>query len=410
MPTFEPAKLHQKLGPRGNSESMEKLKIGFTCGDLSGIGLEVIIKTFMDNRMVELCTPVVYAAKRTTAEYRRQLGIKDFSFEEVPDATRANPKRACVVNVWNDDVPITLGQPTPESGKCALLSLQAATRDLKEGRIDAMVTAPIDKKNIQGEAFKFPGHTEYLAAQFGTDDYAMLMLSDHLRVAFMTGHVPLSQVAKDLSFERIMKKLRFLDRIFPSDFGIVKPRIAVLGLNPHNGDQGIIGNEERDVIIPAIRKAKDDGLMVFGPFSADGFFGSGAFRQFDVVLAMYHDQGLIPFKTMNFDHGVNFTAGLPKVRTSPDHGTAYDIAGQGVASESSLRDAVYAAIDIVRAREGFAEWSANPLKQFDLRKLKKPVPGQKPQQGKQSGKPKLSAQDSVADVNDLDDAVDDIDE
>lgn len=410
MPTFDPAKVHQKQGPRGNSGAMEKLKIGFTCGDLSGIGLEVIIKTFMDHRMVELCTPVVYAAKRTTAEYRRQLGIKDFSFEEVPDSTRANPKRANVVNVWNHDVPITLGQPTPESGRCALLSLQAALKDLKDGRIDALVTAPIDKKNIQGEAFKFPGHTEYLAAQFGTDDYAMLMISDHLRVAFMTGHVPLGQVSKELSFERIMKKLRFLDRIFPSDFGIVRPRIAVLGLNPHNGDQGVIGSEERDVIMPAIRKAKDDGLMVFGPFSADGFFGSGAFRQFDVVLAMYHDQGLIPFKTMNFDQGVNFTAGLPVVRTSPDHGTAYDIAGQGVASEASLRDAVYAAIDIVRSRQGYAQWSANPLKQFDLRKLKKSNPGPKPLAGKNQGKPKPASQNAPTKVVDLEDEDDDFEE
>jgi len=398
---------------------MEKLKIGLTCGDLNGIGLEVIIKTFMDNRMLELCTPIVYASKRTTAEYRRQLDIKDFSFEEIPSVHQVNPKRACVLNVWKEDVQLQLGTPTAESGKYARLSLQAAVKDLKEGHIDAIVTAPIDKKNIQGEGFNYPGHTEFLAAEFGAEEHAMLMLSDQLRITFMTGHVPLNKVAEGLTFERLIKRIRFIDRIFPSDFGIVRPRIAVLGLNPHNGDDGVIGTEEREIILPAIRKAKDDGLMVFGPFAADGFFGSGAFNQFDVVLAMYHDQGLIPFKTMNFDHGVNYTAGLSHVRTSPDHGTAFDIAGQGVASEASLRDAVFAAIDLVRAREDHAEWSADPLKQFDLRKLKRPPgPGGPNKGGKgpnqNQGRPAPQNQPTQSNVQgpevDVDDADDDMDE
>jgi 4-hydroxythreonine-4-phosphate dehydrogenase len=398
---------------------MEKLKIGLTCGDLNGIGLEVIIKTFMDNRMLELCTPIVYASKRTTAEYRRLLDIKDFSFEEIPSVQQANPKRACVLNVWNEDVQLQLGTPTADSGRFARLSLRAAVKDLKEGHIDAIVTAPIDKKNIQGDGFNYPGHTEFLAAEFGAEEHAMIMLSDQLRITFMTGHVPLNKVTEGLTFERLIKRIRFIDRIFPADFGIVRPRIAVLGLNPHNGDDGVIGTEEREIILPAIRKAKDDGLMVFGPFAADGFFGSGAFRQYDVVLAMYHDQGLIPFKTMNFENGMNYTAGLSHVRTSPDHGTAFDIAGQGIASEASLRDAVFAAIDLVRAREDHAEWSADPLKQVDLRKLKRPPgpggpgkgnKGPQPHQGRPAPQNHTAPSGTQAPEPDVEEADDDIEE
>lgn len=343
------------------SRETDKIRVGISCGDLNGIGLEVVIKTFLDNRIFELCTPILYACKKTSAAYRKELDIKDFSFEEIRKVEDANPKRANVLNVWNEDVELSLGTPTKASGEYALKSLQAATKDLKDGKIDVLVTAPIDKKNIQSDEFKFPGHTEYLADAFGVDEYAMLMVSDQLKVTFMTGHLPLSEIGKNLSFESIIKKIRFLNRTLPQDFGIRKPKIAVLGLNPHNGDGGILGKEEQEVIAPAIKKAKDDGILVFGPFAADGFFGSGAFRQFDVVLAMYHDQGLIPFKTLNFDQGVNYTAGLPAVRVSPDHGTGFDIAGKGVASEQSFRDALFLGIDLFRERERYAEYTENVL-------------------------------------------------
>ncbi|MCB9185333.1 MAG: 4-hydroxythreonine-4-phosphate dehydrogenase PdxA [Flavobacteriales bacterium] len=339
----------------------DKVRVGITCGDVNGIGLEVIIKTFLDNRIFELCTPILYASKQVASEYRKALDIKDFSFEPTRSAEDANPKRANVINVWKEEHQLNLGTPTKESGELALKSLQAATADLKEGKIDVLLTAPIDKNNIQSEEFKFPGHTEYLADAFGTDEYAMLMVSDSLKVTFMTGHVPLAEVGKSLTFESIIKKIRFLNRTMPQDFGIRKPKIAVLGLNPHNGDGGILGSEEKDLIAPAIKKAKEDGILVFGPFAADGFFGSGAFHQFDVVLAMYHDQGLIPFKTLNFDRGVNYTAGLPKVRVSPDHGTGFDIAGKGIASESSFRDALYLGIDLFHERERYSEYTENVL-------------------------------------------------
>ena len=339
----------------------EKIKIGISCGDLNGIGLEVAIKTFLDNRIFDLCTPILYASKITSSAYRKVLDIKDFSFVEIKSAEEANPKRANVINVWTEDVELNLGTATEASGHYALKSLQAATADLKDGKIDVLLTAPIDKHNIQSDEFNFPGHTEYLADAFEVEEYTMLMVSENLKLTFMTGHLPLAEVGKHLSFESIIKKIRFLERTLPQDFGIRKPKIAVLGLNPHNGDGGVIGTEEQDLIAPAIKKAKEDGILVFGPFAADGFFGSGAYNQFDVVLAMYHDQGLIPFKTLNFDKGVNYTAGLPKIRVSPDHGTGYDIAGKGIASEQSFRDALFLGIDLVRERERYAEYTENVL-------------------------------------------------
>lgn len=343
------------------SREQDRIRVGISCGDLNGIGLEVVIKTCLDNRLFELCTPILYASKKVSSAYRKELDVKDFSFEEIRKVEDANPKRANVLNVWNEDVELNLGTPTKASGEYALKSLQAATADLKAGKIDVLVTAPIDKQNIQSEEFKFPGHTEYLANEFGTEEFAMLMVSENLKVTFMTGHLPLSEVGKKLSFESIIKKIRFLDRTMPQDFGIRKPKIAVLGLNPHNGDGGILGTEEQQIIAPAIKKAKEDGILVFGPFAADGFFGSGAYNQFDVVLAMYHDQGLIPFKTLNFDQGVNYTAGLPAVRVSPDHGTGFDIAGKGIASEQSFRDAIFLGIDLFRERERYAEYTENVL-------------------------------------------------
>jgi len=354
------------------ADNSEKMRVGISCGDLNGIGYEVIIKTFLDARMFELCTPILYGSSKVSSDYRKVLKIEDFSFNVIKNAEEANPKQANIINVWEDDVELNIGTPTPQSGAKALQSLQAATADLKAGNIDLLITAPIDKNNIQSEEFKFPGHTEYLADYFETEEYAMLMVSEQLKVAFMTGHLPLSEVGKNLSFENIIKKIRFLDRTLPVDFAIRKPRIAVLGLNPHNGDGGVIGNEEKEFIAPAIKKAKEDGILVFGPYAADGFFGSGGFEQFDVVLAMYHDQGLIPFKTLNFENGVNYTAGLPVVRVSPDHGTGFDIAGKGIASEVSFRDALFLGIDIVRERARYAKFSANPL---EIKPEKRPGSG-----------------------------------
>ncbi|MCF8257776.1 MAG: 4-hydroxythreonine-4-phosphate dehydrogenase PdxA [Flavobacteriales bacterium] len=372
-----------------------KVRVGISCGDLNGIGHEVIIKTFLDTRMLDECLPILYGSRFVSAQHRRILGIPDFSFNPIKDADEANPKRANVVNVWDEEVEVHIGTPTPESGAYALRSLQAAVADLKAGKIDILVTAPIDKQNIQSPEFNFPGHTEYLAQEFAAEEYSMLMLSEQMNVTFMTGHVALSEVARSLTFENIIKKIRFIDRHFPIDFAIRRPRIAVLGLNPHNGDGGVIGREEQEIIVPAIRKAKEDGLLVFGPFAADGFFGSGAHGQFDVILAMYHDQGLIPFKSMNFDRGVNFTAGLPFVRTSPDHGTGFDIAGKGVASEQSFRDAVFTGIDIFNERKRHAEFSAAPLQVQDRReragddrnsgRRRPPGPGRGPKQASPKG-------------------------
>jgi 4-hydroxythreonine-4-phosphate dehydrogenase len=371
-----------------------KIKVGISCGDLNGIGLEIIIKTFLDNRILELVTPILYASSKACAEYRKVLEIKDFSFNEIKKLEDANPKRANVINVWNDEVTLTLGKPTKQSGELALKSLQAATADLKAGNIDALITAPIDKNNIQSEEFKFPGHTEYLASEFETDEYAMLMVSENLKVTFITGHLPLAEVGKKLSFESIIKKIRFLDNNLPKDFGIRKPKIAVLGLNPHNGDGGVLGTEEQEFIAPAIKKAKEDGILVFGPYAADGFFGSGAFRNFDVVLAMYHDQGLIPFKTLNFEQGVNYTAGLPVIRVSPDHGTGYDIAGKGIASEQSFRDALFLAVDLVRERERFEEYTSDVLQPHSEKRSS----GRKPQD-KRKGQRKTTSDEQKESVS-----------
>lgn len=343
------------------STENRKLRIGISCGDLNGIGHEVVIKSAMDSRLSELCTIIFYSSQKVAAAHRKALDIQDFSFNVISDVTKPHNKRPNLFECWNEEVELTIGKPNADLGKYALKSLQTAVSHLKEGHIDALVTAPIDKNSIQSEEFDFPGHTEYLASEFEAEEHAMFMLSEPVKMTFMTGHVPLAKVSEQLSFESIIKRIRFIDREMARDFTQSRPKIAVLGLNPHNGDDGVIGNEEKELIAPAIRKAKDDGLLVFGPFSADGFFGSGAFRQYDMVLAMYHDQGLIPFKTMNFERGVNFTSGLSHVRTSPDHGTAYDIAGQGKADPQSLRDAIYAACDIHRNRSEYNELKANEL-------------------------------------------------
>jgi 4-hydroxythreonine-4-phosphate dehydrogenase len=331
-----------------NETSLHKPVIGISLGDINGIGPEVVLKALADPRILDMMTPVVYGSSKVLGYYRKALKMNNFQYHHMQGA--ALEDQVNVVNCWQEVIEIQMGQSNPEGGKAALLALQKAVEDLKAGRIEAIVTAPINKQNIQSDEFKFPGHTEFFTKAFDTKDSLMLLCSGSLRVGVVTGHVPLQEVPQLITKERVQYKLNILERSLRQDFGIGKPRIAVLGLNPHAGEEGLLGTEELEVIIPVIQDIKQKGRLVFGPFPADGFFGSGAYQKFDGILAMYHDQGLIPFKTLAFEQGVNYTAGLPIVRTSPDHGTAYDIAGQNIASESSMREALYLACDIARRR------------------------------------------------------------
>ncbi len=340
----------------------DKIKIGISIGDVNGIGLEVIIKTLMDNRIMEYCTPIVYGHTKVASFHRKALGIDDFSFNVINNAREANDKCPNMINCWEEDVKIELGMTTEIGGKYAFISLEKAVDDLLAGNIDALVTAPINKHNIQNENFQFVGHTEYIQAKTNSADSLMFLISEDIRVGIVTGHIPVKEVPKKVSKEKILSKLAIMNDSLKKDFWIQKPKIAVLGLNPHAGDNGLIGKEELETIIPAIEEANAQGIFAFGPYSADGFFASNTYCQFDAVLAMYHDQGLIPFKQMAFHNGVNFTAGLPVVRTSPDHGTGYDIAGKNLASESSFREALFTAINIVERRRESAELVSNPLK------------------------------------------------
>ncbi len=340
----------------------DKIIIGITHGDINGIGYEVILKSLAENRILDMFTPVIYGSSKLAGFYKKNLDIQGVNFNIINHAGEASSKRINIINCVSDDVKIEVGQSTSEAGEAALAALEKASEDLKKNKIHAIVTAPINKNNIQSDSFHFPGHTEYLEEKFGEKSSSLMMLvSDAIRIAVVTGHIPLSKVSGVLSSELILKKMHIMNLSLKKDFSVVKPRIAILGLNPHAGDNGVIGDEEQKIIIPAIKKAEEQGIMCFGPYSADGFFGSGNFRNFDGVLAMYHDQGLIPFKTMVMDNGVNFTAGLPVIRTSPDHGTAYDLAGQNKASELSFLQALYLATDIYRNRIIYEEIHANPL-------------------------------------------------
>ena len=337
-------------------------RVGITTGDLNGIGMEVIIKSLLDNRILSTCTPIVYGSAKTASYHRKALKINDFSFNIINDADEANPKKPNLINCWNEEVEIELGVPSTKTGRFAFRSIEAAAKDLASGKIDVIVTAPIDKKTIQGEGFEFAGHTEYFTQMSNVQESLMLLVADGLRVGVATGHVPLKEVSAKLTKALIVQKLNTLHQSLVRDFNLPRPKIAVLGLNPHAGDNGLLGEEEKSIIGPAIEEAnRQHGILAFGPYPADGFFGSPALAQFDAILAMYHDQGLTPFKALAFDSGVNFTAGLPIVRTSPDHGTAYDIAGQGLANENSFRQAVYLACDIFANRKLYKEINANKL-------------------------------------------------
>lgn len=341
----------------------EKIIAGITHGDINGIGYEVILKTFAEPRILEIITPVIYGSSKAAAYYRKLLDIQGISFNQVSSVKDIHHKKINIINCTDDEIKVEPGRVTEEAGKAAFLALEKATDDLKAGLLHVLITAPINKKNIQSDAFHFPGHTEYLSEKAGENKTPlMLLINDVMRVAVVTGHIPVSKISGTITSELILEKLKVLNQTLKTDFKIIKPRIAVLGLNPHAGDDGVIGNEETDVIKPALKEAEKIGICCFGPYPADGFFGSGHFSRFDAVLAMYHDQGLAPFKTVSMDSGVNFTAGLPFIRTSPAHGTGYDIAGKNIATEDSFRQAIYAAYDIYNNRKLYAEISANPLK------------------------------------------------
>lgn len=344
-----------------------RLKIGVSQGDTNGVGWEIILKIFSDSRMTELCTPVVYGSSVAAEYYEKCLeGYERVKFNVVPNAAAANYGKVNLVECGDKRLSITPGKPSKAGGEAAAIALSKAVEDLKAGEIDALVTAPIDKEMIQGDAFPFTGHTEFLADKLGGEPL-MIMTSELMRVGLVTIHVPVAQVAERLSSALIVERIKQMNDSMKKDFGVVAPRIAVLALNPHAGDGGLLGKEEQEIIKPAIVEAYNDGVLAFGPFAADGFFAAGRFKEYDAILAMYHDQGLSPFKTLTPD-GVNFTASLSKVRTSPDHGVAYDIAGKGIAGESSMRNAIYDAIDIVRRRREWREWTKNPLQHFEREK------------------------------------------
>ncbi len=345
-----------------NTALEKKIKAGITIGDVNGIGIEVIMKAFADERMMDICTPVVYGSSKIASYHRKALRMNDLTFNIIRNTGAANPKRLNIINCWEEEVNIELGKPTKIAGKYALKSLESAVKALLDKNIDVLITAPINKHTIQSDDFSFPGHTEYLAEKTGSETPLMLMVSEQLRVGVVTGHIPLGEVAYKLSSEKVLQKIITLNKSLINDFGIRKPKIAVLGLNPHAGDNGLIGNEEKEMIIPAIEQANDAHILAIGPYPADGLFGSSNYTNFDGILAMYHDQGLVPFKTLSFGSGVNYTAGLPVVRTSPDHGTGYDITGKNKASESSFIRAVYLACDVYRTRTGYKALTANPLK------------------------------------------------
>ena len=340
-----------------------KIKVGITQGDINGVGYEVILKTLSDPHILEICTPVVYGSAKVAAYHRKALDIPAVNFNIITDAAAADANKVNLITCVDDDVKVEIGKATAIGGEAAYAALERAAADIEAGLIDAIVTAPINKHAIQSEKFDFPGHTEYLERRLGQGHKSlMILLDDTLRVALVSGHLPLSQVSGAITKEVILEKLQIFEHSLKQDFCVVKPRIAVLSLNPHAGDDGLLGTEEIEIIKPAIQEANAKGLLCFGPYPADGFFGTGHYRQFDGVLAMYHDQGLAPFKALAMENGVNFTAGLPIIRTSPDHGTAYDIAGQNKADEQSFRHALYLSLDLYRNRAFYKEITASPLR------------------------------------------------
>lgn len=341
--------------------SSTNLRIAITTGDLNGIGIELIIKTLSDNRIFQHCTPMIYGSSKALAFYRKTLHSSEFNFNITKNADSVLPNKVNLITCLDEEARIEPGSPTADSSKYAFRSFEYAIADIQSGKADVLITAPVDKNKVSLTDASFKGHTEYLADKFSVQNYLMLLVSGAMRVGVVTGHIPINQVAQNISVDKIVSKAKTMNASLKQDFGIVKPRIAIFGLNPHAGDGGLIGKEETNIIIPAVKKLNEEGILAFGPYSADGFFGSDSFTKFDGILAMYHDQGLVPFKALAFETGVNYTAGLPFVRTSPDHGPAFDIAGKNVASESSFREAFYAVQDIFHNRVLHKEMNANPL-------------------------------------------------
>ncbi len=343
-----------------------RLKIGVTQGDTNGIGWELILKIFSDSRILELCTPIIYGSSKIAEHYKKLIEVEQLKFNVIPSAREAKQDKVNLVECGDANIAVTPGTAAAEAGKAAIDALEKAASELKSGVIDAVVTAPFNKESVQSDTFNFTGHTEYMASEFEGESM-MMMCSDILRVGLVTKHVALTQISKEITTEKIVKDLNNLRLSLKKDFGIVEPRIAVMSLNPHAGEGGMLGQEEADIIQPAIREAFKSGVLAFGPFPADGFFAASSYKKYDAILAMYHDQGLIPFKTLS-PEGVNFTAGLIAVRTSPDHGVAYDIAGKGIANPDSMRNALYMAIDIVRSRRNYVKAHANPLQRAEREK------------------------------------------
>jgi 4-hydroxythreonine-4-phosphate dehydrogenase len=345
----------------------KKIRIGITQGDINGIGCEVILKSLNDPRMLELFIPVLYSSPKIIAYYRKALSLTNLNTHAVRSAEEAHENKINVVSCLSDELRVEMGKSTIQGGEAALASLKAAVAETKNGMLDALVTAPINKYNIQSEQFRFAGHTEYLQSEFGNSNALMLMISGSLRIGVLTGHAPLAQVPALITQNKILSALHLINRTMLEDFNINRPRIAVLSLNPHAGDNGLLGNEEQTTIIPAIEKIKNEGILAFGPFPSDGFFGSDNYRKYDVVLAMYHDQGMTVFKTLCFENGVNYTAGLPIVRTSPAHGTAYELVGKDTASPGSFRQALFTACDIAINRKQYLSLKANAMKEVDIK-------------------------------------------
>ncbi|OFX18182.1 MAG: 4-hydroxythreonine-4-phosphate dehydrogenase PdxA [Bacteroidetes bacterium GWA2_31_9] len=343
----------------------ELIKIGITQGDINGIGYEVIIKTLLEPHIYDFCIPVIYGSSKVASYHRKALNLEQFQLNQVRNADEAMPRKANIINCVDENIKVELGKSTIIAGEASLMALEKATEDLKNNKIQALVTAPVNKDNMQSPHFKFPGHTEYFTHNFNIKESLMFMVSDVLKIGLVTNHVPISQVSESITIDKILTKIMLMNDSLMKDFGIRKPRIAVLGLNPHAGDNSLLGTEEKHIIEPAIKKAQQDNMLVFGPYGSDGFFGAGNHTKFDGVLAMYHDQGLLPFKTLCFDDGVNYTAGMPVVRTSPAHGTAYEIVGTNVANEASFRSALYMAYDIYNNRKSHKEMNANPLQVQD---------------------------------------------
>lgn len=339
------------------------IKVGITHGDINGIGYEVILKTLSDPTMLELCTPVIYGSSKIAGYHRKVMDMQPVNMSVINRVEDAGSGRVNIINCVNEEIKVELGRPSDIAGEAAFKALESAIKDLRSGLIDVLVTAPINKKNIQNEQFAFPGHTEYLEKVLGEGEQGLVILvKDSLRIALVTGNVPFAKIPDLLNVKNVLSRIKVFNQSLIKDFGIVRPRIAVLSLNPHAGEEGLIGKEEQEIIIPAMDEAAKERILCFGPFPSDAFFGSANFMKYDGVLAMYHDQGMTPFKTLAMESGVNFTAGLPVIRTSPIHGTAYDIAGKGIASENAFRNALYLSIDVFKNRNSYKEMTANPLK------------------------------------------------